>query len=153
MRLTRYSDYAMRVLIYLAARDDRLGSIGEIARTYDISHNHLMKVVHDLGKAGFIVTVRGRNGGIRLARPASEINLADVIRHTEESFELADCANCFIMPACGLTCILDEAMRAFMRVFESYTLADALQNKSRLMRLFDVRSVDGDADNERAAAE
>ena len=141
MRLTRYSDYAMRVLIHLSAHNERLGSIGEISRVYGISQNHLMKVVHDLGKAGFIITVRGRNGGIRLARPPEQINLGEVIRHTEQDFELADCGNCIIMPACGLTSVLDEAVRAFLRVFESYTLADAMQNKRRLARLFELRTV------------
>lgn len=134
MRLTLYSDYAMRVMIYLAAQENRLGSIGEIARTYDISQNHLMKVVHDLGKAGFIVTIRGRNGGIKLARPPVDINLGEVIRHTEQSFAMADCKNCFIMPACGLTSILDEATMAFLRVLESYTLADAVPSKRRLIQ-------------------
>ena len=94
MRLTRYTDYAMRVLLQLAARDDGLASIGEIARLYDISQNHLMKVVQDLGKAGFVRTVRGRGGGIALAMPADRIVVGQVVRHTEDGFHLVDCTAC-----------------------------------------------------------
>jgi Rrf2 family nitric oxide-sensitive transcriptional repressor len=103
MRLTRYTDYAMRVLLHLAARDDGdLSSIGEIAGLYKISQNHLMKVVQDLGKAGFVRTVRGRGGGIALARPADQIIVGQVVRQTEEGFQLVDCAGCVIAPACTL---------------------------------------------------
>ena len=136
MRLTRYSDYAVRVLIYLASSDGRLSSIGEIARTYDISQNHLMKVVHDLGKGGFLTTIRGRNGGIRLARKPREINLGEVIRFTEQEFQLAECDACLIECACGLSSILDEAVAAFMRVLDGYTLVDAMQGRHSLMPLF-----------------
>lgn len=136
MKLTRYSDYALRVLTYLASHDDRRASIREIAERYRISENHLMKVVHDLGRAGFIATTRGRGGGLRLARPAGEIVLGDVVRHTEDSFDLVDCASCLIAPACGATAILAEATRAFLAVLDHYTLADVASQRGRLLDLF-----------------
>lgn len=136
MKLTRYSDYALRVLTYLASHDDRRASIREIAERYRISENHLMKVVHDLGRAGFIATTRGRGGGLRLARPAGEIVLGDVVRHTEDSFDLVDCASCLIAPACGATAILAEATRAFLAVLDRYTLADVASQRGRLLDLF-----------------
>ncbi|MBW6547234.1 Rrf2 family transcriptional regulator, partial [Salmonella enterica subsp. enterica serovar Weltevreden] len=88
MKLSRYTDYALRVLIYLAGRDQGLASIRQIAQAYAISHNHLMKIVQDLGHAGFVETVRGRGGGLRLARPASAIVIGDVVRHTEDLGDL-----------------------------------------------------------------
>jgi len=136
MRLTRYTDYAMRVLIYLGAQPDRVCSIAEIAQAYGVSRNHLMKVAHDLGKAGYIEGVRGRTGGIRLARPAAKINVGDVVRRTEPDFDLVECGSCVIAPACALTGVMDEALAAFMAVLDRYTLADMLVKQSKLMRLF-----------------
>src|SRR5678816_3721509 len=103
MRLTRYTDYALRVLLYLAARPEGLSSIGSISRAYGISQNHLMKVVNDLANAGYVASVRGRSGGIRLGRAPEEINIGQVVRHTEDGFQVVDCASCVIAPACGLT--------------------------------------------------
>ena len=139
MKLTRYTDYALRVLMHLAARPERLSSIGEIARSYGISQNHLMKVVHDLRKAGYVAAVRGRTGGIRLARPPSEINIGEVVRHTEEGFDLVDCGSCIIAPACGLTGVLGEALRAFMHTLDRHTLADLVADRTEaLLRSFGV---------------
>ena len=129
MKLTRYSDYALRVLMHLAARSDRLASIGEIARTYRISHNHLMKVVHDLRKAGFVAATRGRTGGIRLARRPEDITVGEVIRQTEGGFDLVDCGSCVIAPACALTGALHEALGAFMAVLDGYSLADLVSEQ------------------------
>ena len=136
MRLTRYTDYAVRVLMHLGTDPDRLASIAEIAHAYDISQNHLMKVVHDLGKAGYVASVRGRGGGIRLARPPEAIRIGEVIRHTEEGFTLTDCENCVIAPACGLTPVVREALAAFLAVFDRYTLADLLGRRDVLLGLF-----------------
>lgn len=141
MKLTRYSDYALRVLTYLAAHDDRLASIREIADRYRVSENHLMKVVHDLGKAGFITTSRGRGGGLRLARPASEISVGQVVRHTEDGFELVDCSSCLIAPACGATGVLREATAAFLAVLDRYTLADVSAQRARLGELFGLTTL------------
>lgn len=134
MRLKSYTDYALRVLMHLAARPDRLASIAEIARTYRISHNHLMKVVHDLRKAGFLGAVRGRAGGIRLARPATEISVGEVVRHTEAGFDLVDCGSCVIAPACALTAALHEARSAFMAVLDGYSLDDLVEERKAGLR-------------------
>jgi Rrf2 family nitric oxide-sensitive transcriptional repressor len=140
MRLTRYTDYAMRVLMYLGVQPGKVCSIAEIALAYGISHNHLTKVAHDLGRAGYVEGVRGRTGGIRLARAAERINVGAVVRQTEHGFDLADCGSCIIAPACGLTGVLDEALAAFLAVLDRYTLADLLAKQSRLMRLFERQS-------------
>ena len=139
MRLTRHTDYAIRVLLYLGAQPEKVCSISEIARAYGISQNHLLKVAHNLGKAGYIEGVRGRSGGVRLAKPADQINVGDVVRRTEEGFELVECGTCVIAPACGLTGALDEALAAFMAVLDRYTLADLLKKRSKLMRLFEIQ--------------
>lgn len=129
MRLTRYTDYAMRVLLYLGRKPDHLSSIAEIARAYGVSQNHLMKVVSDLAGAGYLESVRGRNGGIRLARPASDINVGALVRHTEDDFDLVGCGSCVIAPACGLTSVLDEALESFLTVLDGYSLADVLTRR------------------------
>lgn len=134
MKLTSYTDYALRVLMHLAARPDRHASIGEMARAYRISHNHLMKVVHDLRKAGYLNAVRGRAGGVRLALPASEIKVGAVVRHTEGGFELVDCGSCLISPACRLTGVLQEALGAFMTVLDRYSLADLVEGRDAALR-------------------
>jgi Rrf2 family nitric oxide-sensitive transcriptional repressor len=139
MRLTRYTDYAMRVLLHLAARgDDGLSSIGEIAALYRISQNHLMKVVQDLGKAGFVRTVRGRGGGVALARPADQIVIGQVVRQTEDGFQLVDCAGCVIAPACTLPRALNEATAAFIAVLDKYTLEDLLDQRHQMRALFGI---------------
>lgn len=135
MRLSRHTDYALRVLIHLAAHPDRLASIAEIARVYKISENHLMKVVNLLGRAGFVRTVRGRGGGIALGRPANEIIIGAVIRHSEPDLNLADCGTCLIAPACGLTGALGEALGAFLAVLDRYTLADVSSDRRGLATL------------------
>jgi len=135
VRLTRYTDYSLRVLIHLALHDERLCSIGEISRTYDLSHNHLMKVVNALAHEGFIETVRGRAGGMRLARSADLITVGEVVRKTEEGFQLADCSGCALAPACGLTGVLAQGMQAMMTVFDSFTIADLLSDRATMRRL------------------
>lgn len=129
MKLTRYTDYAMRVLIHLAAKPDRLASIGEMSRAYGISHNHLMKVVHDLRTAGYLKSVRGRAGGVMLARPAAEIRVGDVVRHTEGDSEIVDCASCVISPMCMLNGVFQSARGAFNDVLDGYTLADLIEGR------------------------
>jgi len=134
MKLTRYSDYALRVLMHLAVQPGQLTSISAIARAYGISQNHLVKVVQDLRCAGYLAAVRGRAGGIRLARPPEQINVGEVIRHTEEGFELVDCAHCLIAPACALTAALHRALGAFMEVLDGYSLADLTSSRSEALR-------------------
>ncbi|GAB4069226.1 Rrf2 family transcriptional regulator [Ancylobacter sonchi] len=135
MRLTRYTDYAMRVLLYLGSRPERQCSIAEIARAYAISQNHLMKVVNDLVNAGYLQSARGRSGGIRLARPPGEINIGALVRHTEDGFDLVGCSSCLIAPACGLTCVLDEALQAFLATLDRYSLADVLNKGGNFRHL------------------
>lgn len=135
MRLTRYTDYAMRVLLYLARHPDRTCSIAEIAKVYGISQNHLMKVISDLVGAGYLASVRGRGGGVRLALPPDRISVGALIRHTEDGFDLVGCGTCVIAPACGLTALLDDALAAFMAVLDRHTLADVLARRGDFMAL------------------
>lgn len=137
MRLTRYTDYSLRVLMHLALHDERRCSIGEISRTYDVSHNHLMKVVNALAHEGFVETLRGRGGGMKLARPAEAITVGEVVRRTEEGFQLADCSGCALSPACGLTGVLAQGMQAMMTVFDSYRISDLLTDRNAMRRLLD----------------
>lgn len=143
MQLTQYSDYALRTLIYLAVEDDN-ATISEISDRYKISRNHLVKVVHNLGKLGYIITVRGRHGGLRLALPPEQINIGEVVRRTEPNFNIVECfdgANntCVITPACRLKGVLAEAYRAFSNTLDQYTLADMTVNKKELQRLLSRR--------------
>lgn len=126
MRLTRHTDYALRVLIHLAKHGGRLCSISEIAALHAISQDHLMKVANQMVHAGFVESVRGRNGGIRLARANEDITVGAVVRACEPSLDLADCADCALMPGCGLTPVLGEAMTAFLAVLDTKTLADIM---------------------------
>ena len=140
MRMTLFSDYSLRVLLYLTVRDDRLNSIKEIAEAYKISKNHLMKVVQELSRLGLVDTVRGRDGGIKLAKPANQINVGFVVRRTEPDFELVECFNkrdntCCIEPACALKPALAEAQAAFLKTLDKYSLADMLPQKHKLLTL------------------
>lgn len=137
MQLTLYTDYSLRVLLYLGLAPERTATITEIARAYGISRNHLVKVVHNLSIHQFILTTRGRGGGIGLARPPEEIVIGDVVRHTEMNFNLVECFNreqntCPISSACILKGALYEAQRAFMAVLDKHTLADVLKNSDWL---------------------
>ena len=138
MRLTAFTDYSLRVLTYLAVEPDRRATIAEIANAFAISENHLMKVVHFLGKHGFLTNVRGKGGGMTLARPAREINVGAVVRLTEADALPAECfdsANntCVITPACHLRKVLQEAVDAFYAVLGQYTLADLVGERQRLV--------------------
>ena len=135
MRLTSYSDYAMRVLLYLGARDDKLCSVAEMASAYGISHNHLVKVLNDLGKAGYVASVRGRFGGFRLARPAADINIGALLRHTEGDVHLVDCPSCVLAGGCGASSVLDEALAAFFAVLDRCSLAELTDRQRDFRRL------------------
>ena len=129
MKLTRYTDFALRVLMHLAARAEPRSSIAEVARVHGISENHLMKVVQDLGRQGFLTTVRGRGGGFALAEQPGRIRIGDVVRHAEGTMVLVECFDrdtntCPLARACGLKGILSEAFEAFLAVLDRYTLAD-----------------------------
>lgn len=137
MQLTRHTDYSLRVLIYLALRPDKLGNISEIASAYNVSRNHLVKVVHQLARLGYINTIRGHGGGIELSRNPEDINVGDVIRHTENKLDVIDCKQppCPILPACRLKSALTEATRAFLEILDTYSVADLTREKSKLMKL------------------
>lgn len=139
MRLSTFSDYSLRALMYLGVQKDRLATIAEIAAAHDISKSHLMKVVHQLGRSGYIDTVRGKGGGLRLARAPQEIVVGEVIRHTESDFTLVECfadkSTCRIQGACCLPSILNEALKAMFLVLDGYTLADLLRTPGGLMPL------------------
>jgi Rrf2 family nitric oxide-sensitive transcriptional repressor len=142
MRLTVYSDYSLRVLMYLALHPDRRPTIAELANAYGISKNHLMKVVYELGVAGYVETIRGKSGGVRLARAASDIRVGEVVRHTEPDLALVPCfepvnASCVISPACKLRRALHEARAAFLAVLDGYSLADLVENRAVLEELFE----------------
>ena len=141
MRLTTYTDYSLRMLIYLAVHSDRRPTIAEIAASYGISKNHLTKVAHNLGLGGYVTTARGRGGGLVLARPAAEIGLGEVVRAMEPDMAIVPCFNagaggCVIAPACKLKGALYRAQAAFMAVLDDHTLADLTGNAEPLRLLF-----------------
>jgi len=131
VRLTLHTDYALRVLMYLGLRrGEDLASIREIAEAYGISENHLVKVVHGLARAGFVETLRGRGGGLRLAMPPERIRIGAVVRQTEDDMALVACFSdhrrCSIAGVCRLQALLGEALAAFLAVLDRTTLADLL---------------------------
>jgi Rrf2 family nitric oxide-sensitive transcriptional repressor len=131
MRLTSYTDYALRSLIFLGLNRDRLVTIQDIADLHAISKNHLMKVVHQLGVSGMVATVRGRNGGLRLGREPADINIGEVVRHTETDFFMAECfdpdnVGCAYSASCKLKGVLGAATAAYLKVLDGVTLADIL---------------------------
>lgn len=135
MRLTHYSEYSLRVLMYLALHPERLCSIAEIAQAYRISENHLTKVAHALGKQGLVETLRGRGGGLRLARPPEAISLGEVVRQAEGALQAPDCRQCPAVSACTLTNVFNRAFDAFLAVFDAYTVADIIRPGDRLRAL------------------
>lgn len=134
MQLTRFTDYALRTLIYLALNRDRLVIISEIAEVYRVSENHLMKIVHRLGQHGYIETQRGKGGGVRLARQPADIKIGMVVRHTEENMDIAECfdpkkRDCPMLPGCVLKSALINARTSFLEKLDSYTVADLIAHK------------------------
>ena len=143
MHLTRFTDYGLRTLIYLAVQSsDKRVTISEITETYDLSRDHVVKVVHRLGQLGYIDTVRGKGGGFSLARQPDDINIGGVIADLEPSLDLVDCENpvCRLTPSCRLKGVLHEASGAFMDVLSGYTLADLVKRKQRTRELLGVDS-------------
>jgi len=147
MRLTRHTDYALRVLIYLSLRPGQRVSIRDVADAYGISHNHLTKVVQGLQHGGWISTARGQGGGITLARAPAEIRVGDVARQLEPASGLVECmspdGNCRITPACGLQGALAAALEAFMQVLDGYTLQDIAggRRRARLRELLQLTDI------------
>ena len=143
MQLTQYTDYSLRVLVYLGLKPRHVSTITEIANNYGISRNHLVKVVNNLANLGYIDTVRGRGGGMMLSRDPREINIGDVVRHTEVNFNLVECFDkqintCPIARSCALKGALYEAQDRFMEVLDKYTLSDVLANRQELAHIMGI---------------
>ena len=144
MKLKKYTDYALRVLILAGSKkNDELTTIKEIAETFHISTEHIRKIVHQLNKLELIQTARGRKGGIRLAKPPAEINIGLVVRQMEQDFVLLECFDkdinqCVITPSCTLKHVLNKALHAFFQVLEAYTLEDLIRNKEELQLLMNI---------------
>jgi Rrf2 family nitric oxide-sensitive transcriptional repressor len=143
MRLTSYSNYCLRILMIAAARSPELTTISDVALSFNISKPHLVKCVHQLGAWNYLETVRGHNGGFRLARKAEEIRLGEVIRLTEDGFDLVECFDpktntCPLMGCCKLENALQKAKSAFLGVLDALTLADISANGRELLRLVDL---------------
>jgi Rrf2 family transcriptional regulator, nitric oxide-sensitive transcriptional repressor len=137
MRLTSFTDYSLRVLMYVAAQPERHPTIAEIAAAFAISESHLTKVVHHLGRKGLLTNARGRGGGVALACPADSINLGAVVRASEGASALVECFDesnnrCVITPVCSLRGVLVQALDAFYAALDRYTLADITRNRRRL---------------------
>lgn len=143
MRLTRQTNYAIRMLMYCATNSDRLSRVPEIAAAYSVSELFLFKILQPLVEAGLVETVRGRNGGVRLGRAAEKITLFDVVRVTEENFAMAECfendaVECPLVDACSLNAALRKALGAFFEVLESYTIADLVKDRKGFRALLGI---------------
>jgi len=149
MHLTTFTDYCLRALIFVALKGDKLATIDEIAGRYAINRNHLVKVIFRLGQLGYLDTIRGKGGGVRLAKDPAEINLGTLVRETEDDLALVECfqdrdCQCVIEPACVLKKALRQALDAFFRTLDGYTVADLLKpsrNLARLLTLPPVRAM------------
>ncbi len=137
MRLTKQTNYAVRMLMYCAANGDKLSRVPEIAKAYGVSELFLFKILQPLNKAGLIETVRGRNGGVRLPRPAAEISLFQVVKVTEDSFAMAECfesgeIDCPLVDSCGLNTALRKALNAFFEVLQQYSIDDLVKARPQI---------------------
>ncbi|MEP2943518.1 MAG: iron-responsive transcriptional regulator RirA [Hyphomicrobiales bacterium] len=140
MRLTKQANYAVRILMYCAANADGLSKVATIAKVYDVSEYFLFKILQPLVESGYIETVRGRSGGIRMAKSAADITLGEVIRAAEDKFIMAECfeedaTSCPLLSSCAFNSALSEALGAFFKVLDSYTIEDLVVNKSRVREL------------------
>lgn len=143
MRLTKQTNYAIRILMYCAANHGRLSQIPEIANAYGLSEVFLFKILKPLTKNGLVESVRGRNGGIRLGRNSNSIRLSEVVRITEDNFEMAECfkddgTDCPLVNSCELNSALREALNAFFSVLDKYTIEDLAVNRFRIDRLLGI---------------
>lgn len=135
MHITRYTDYSLRVLMYLAVNQERLSTINEIAQSYEISKNHLMKIVQQLNVKGYLLAIRGKNGGIKLNRLPNDINIGELVREIEDKNKLVECFGdnnqCLITPSCQLKGIFAQAQERFFEVLDTYTLQDLVGVNAR----------------------
>lgn len=144
MKLTNYTDYSLRVLMYLSVNKGELATVSEIAERHGISRNHMVKIVHHLGQLGHVKTIRGKHGGLRLGRRPEDINIGRVVRETESNMELVECFGdnslCVHSPGCELKKALREALKAFLAVLDGYTLADLVSSPRRISRQLGLRA-------------
>jgi Rrf2 family transcriptional regulator, nitric oxide-sensitive transcriptional repressor len=145
MELSRFTDYSLRVLIYATAKAPEKITLAELTKAYRISQHHLVKIVHHLGKLGYLDNKRGRNGGIYLGRNPNQVSVGDVVRRTETHMDLVECFSakhnaCRLFPSCRLMGALIEARDAFLGVLDSYTLADLASNKKSILNLLRQRA-------------
>ena len=144
MQITRYTDYSLRVLIYLAINKQQLTTINDIATSYQISKNHLMKIVQQLNQQGYVLATRGKNGGIKLNREAKDINVGELVREIEDKNKLIECFGadnkCVITPSCQLKNIFAEAQENFFKTLDAYTLQDLIgeQEEAALINLLAI---------------
>ncbi|KTC80470.1 Rrf2 family transcriptional regulator [Legionella cherrii] len=151
MQLTQFTDYSLRALIYIAIKQNTC-TIDDIACVYDISRNHLIKIIHNLSKLGIIKTIRGKNGGLMMAKNPADINLKALVLQLEPHFDLVPCfnkdkANCCIAPTCKLRKLLLDAQNAFFTVLEQFSLEDIIQNKVELYPLLKITQGEFDEQN------
>jgi len=148
MRLTKQANYAVRILMYCAANNDELSKVATIAKVYDVSEYFLFKILQPLVEQGYLETVRGRAGGIRMAKPAADITLGEVIRAAEDKFIMADCfdddvVSCPLLSSCAFNSALSEALAAFFAVLDSYTIEDLVVNRKRVRELLGMFGIEG----------
>lgn len=138
MQLTKFTDYALRVLIYAALNKDRKVTIAELSEKYNLPKNHLLKVVHLLSKEGLLLSTRGRNGGLVLGKAPEKITVGYVVQRFEPQLNIVDCANprCVIAVGCVLKKALDEALESFLEVLNQYTIADLVMNENHILLQF-----------------
>lgn len=146
MRLTKQTNYAVRMLMYCAANDGHLSRIPEIAKAYGVSELFLFKILQPLNKAGLVETVRGRNGGVRLPKPATEISLFDIVKVTEDSFAMAECfeageIDCPLVDSCGLNAALRKALNAFFEVLQQYSIDDLVKARPQISFLLGLDQI------------
>jgi Rrf2 family nitric oxide-sensitive transcriptional repressor len=155
MRLTLHTDYALRVMMFAGAKGDALSTIGEIVEQFDISRGHVMKVVHRLGQKGYLETIRGKNGGIRLARRPGQINVGAIVRDMEEELNVLGCLDggeeyCRIQRCCVLRSALRDATNAFLATLDRYTIEDLIRPRHALARLLGIETQSATLARERA---
>lgn len=155
MRMTLHTDYALRMLIYLAIHDSNPSTVHDVAESYGISRNHLLKIVLKLRYMGLIATARGRSGGIRLAVPPQEVNVGAVVRDLGDDFPVVECMKagggvCVLSPICRLKGIVREAIGAYLSVFDKYTLADLVANREELVNVLDAYKLVSSSDSRAA---
>ncbi len=143
MRLTKQTNYAVRILMYCAANDGSLSRIPDIAAAYDLSETFLFKILKPIADNGYVKSVRGRNGGIKLGKPAEQITLLDIVKVTEDNFSMADCfdndnSNCPLVSACTLNSAWSEALNAFFDVLDTYTIADLVKPNNNINILLGI---------------